>query len=429
MQVLNTSTIIVDSKNICRDKISLESLEINDLLENIRIVFNYIIRQKRRKNKMKNLKKNNWQIKKLGDVCDFEGGSQPPKVNFIHEPKEGYVRFLQIRDFGSDKYITYIPDSNKNRYCTEEDILLGRYGASVGKILINKKGAYNVAVMKTMPNLDILDKKYFYFYLISDDFQERLNKVAARSAQAGFSKDDIYDFPIIIPPLSEQHRIVKILDEVFENVAKAKENAEKNLKNSKEIFESYLQDIFRVENKDWEIKKLNEISKNLDNKRVPITKNVRNSGKYPYYGASGIVDHVNNYIFDEDLLLVSEDGANLLARTYPIAFSVSGKIWVNNHAHVLKFEKKESQIFAEYYLNSIKLDPYVSGMAQPKLNQKMLNSIEIPYPSFAEQKSIVKKLDALSAETKKLEGIYRQKLADLEELKKSVLKSAFAGEL
>ena len=87
-----------------------------------------------------------WQTKKLGEISDFEGGSQPPKSNFIHEPKKGYVRFLQIRDFASDKYITYIPDSKKNRHCDENDILLGRYGASVGKILINKKGAYNVAV-------------------------------------------------------------------------------------------------------------------------------------------------------------------------------------------------------------------------------------------------------------------------------------------
>ena len=222
-------------------------------------------------------------------------------------------------------------------------------------------------------------------------------------------------------------------------MTKAKENAEKNLQNSKELFESYLQSVFappslklrtgKESGKDWETKKLNEISENLDSQRVPITKKVRSSGKYPYYGASGVVDYVGEYIFDNDLLLVSEDGANLLARTYPIAFSITGKSWVNNHAHVLKFEKVESQKFVEYYLNSIKLDPYVSGMAQPKLNQKMLNSIPVPYPPYSEQKLILKKLDNLSVETKKLEKIYEQKLADLEELKKSVLSKAFQGEL
>ena len=156
-----------------------------------------------------------WQTKKLGEICDFEGGSQPPKSNFIHEPRKGYVRFLQIRDFASDKHITYIPDSKKNRHCDEDDILLGRYGASVGKILVNKKGAYNVAVMKTMPNPEMIDKTYFYYYLISDEFQKPLSKVAARSAQAGFSKDDIYNFPVLTPSISEQKRIVKKLDEVF----------------------------------------------------------------------------------------------------------------------------------------------------------------------------------------------------------------------
>ena len=130
----------------------------------------------------------------------------------------------------------------------------------------------------------------------------------------------------------------------------------------------------------WEVKKLNQISDNLDSKRVPITKSVRNGGNVPYYGASGIVDYVADFLFDEDLLCISEDGANLIARTYPIAFSISGKTWVNNHAHVIRFNNLTTQKFVELYLNSIKIDDYVSGMAQPKLNQTMLNRIPIPFP-------------------------------------------------
>lgn len=139
----------------------------------------------------------------------------------------------------------------------------------------------------------------------------------------------------------------------------------------------------------WNIKYLDELCENLDSKRIPITKSSKKSGNIPYYGASGIVDYVADYIFDEDLLLVSEDGANLLARTYPIAFSITGKTWVNNHAHVLRFKEKITQSFIEYYLNSISLESYVSGMAQPKLNQKSLNSIAIPIPPLPEQKRIV----------------------------------------
>ena len=138
---------------------------------------------------------------------------------------------------------------------------------------------------------------------------------------------------------------------------------------------------------------LEDIAENCDSMRKPVTSGKREAGEYPYYGASGIVDYVKDYIFDGDYLLVSEDGANLLARSTPIAFSISGKNWVNNHAHVLKFDRYETRRFVEFYLNSIDLAPYISGGAQPKLNQKNLNRIEIPLPSQERQKYIVEILD------------------------------------
>lgn len=138
---------------------------------------------------------------------------------------------------------------------------------------------------------------------------------------------------------------------------------------------------------------LGSIYINLDGKRKPITKSDRNAGIYPYYGASGIVDYVEDFIFDEDLLLVSEDGANLLARSTPIAFSVNGKIWVNNHAHVLKFENIATQKYVQYFLNSIDISKYVTGAAQPKLNQQSLNSIEIPLPPLEIQQQIVAEIE------------------------------------
>jgi len=129
-----------------------------------------------------------------------------------------------------------------------------------------------------------------------------------------------------------------------------------------------------------------------------ITKGDRKEGAYPYYGASGIVDYVADYIFDEDILLISEDGANLLARSTPIAFSVSGKCWVNNHAHVLKFEHAATQKFVEDYLNSIPIDQFVTGAAQPKLNQQALNSIPIPIPDDVDvQQAIVAEIEAEQA--------------------------------
>ena len=135
------------------------------------------------------------------------------------------------------------------------------------------------------------------------------------------------------------------------------------------------------------------ISENFDSKRKPITSGNREAGGYPYYGASGIVDYVSGYIFDGDYLLVSEDGHNLVARTTPIAFSISGKSWVNNHAHVLKFDCYATRRYVEFYLNSTDLSQYISGGAQPKLNQKNLNRIPIPLPSITEQERIVTILD------------------------------------
>jgi type I restriction enzyme S subunit len=216
----------------------------------------------------------------------------------------------------------------------------------------------------------------------------------------------------------------------FEGIATAKANAEKSLQNALELFKSYAKGVFSRGAERWSIRTLDQISTNLDRKRIPITKSDRKSGDFPYYGASGIVDYVADYIFDGDTLLISEDGANLLARSSPIAFSVSGQYWVNNHAHILKFEHMATQRFVEFYLESIPLDEYITGAAQPKLNQKALNSIPIPIPTtLEEQKQVVDHLDMLTAQIESLQGNYTLKLSGLDELKKSLLHQAFTGQL
>ncbi|KMS63866.1 restriction endonuclease subunit S [Sphingobium baderi] len=149
---------------------------------------------------------------------------------------------------------------------------------------------------------------------------------------------------------------------------------------------------------EWEERPLGDLAENLDNRRVPIASSARASGEVPYYGASGIVDYVADYIFDEDILCISEDGANLVARSTPIAFSVSGKCWINNHAHVLKFEKMHTQILVEQYLNAISLEDFLTGVAQPKLNRGMLDVIPVPIPNDeGEQRKIAVCLSSLDA--------------------------------
>jgi type I restriction enzyme S subunit len=172
--------------------------------------------------------------------------------------------------------------------------------------------------------------------------------------------------------------------------------------------------------REWAVKKLKEVAENLDNLRVPITSSERATGDTPYYGASGVVDYVSGFIFNEDLLCVSEDGANLVARTYPIAFPISGKTWVNNHAHVLKFESAYTQKFVEVYLNSIRLDDFITGMAQPKLNKAMLDSIPIPYPDILEQQKIADCLSSLdeliAAQARRVDALKTHKKGLMQQL-------------
>ena len=168
------------------------------------------------------------------------------------------------------------------------------------------------------------------------------------------------------------------------------------------------------------LKPLGKVSENLDNRRVPIASTERIAGEIPYYGASGIVDYVEGFIFDEDLLCVSEDGANLVARSYPIAFPISGKTWVNNHAHVLRFQNACTQKCVEMYLNSIQLNDFITGIAQPKLNKAMLDRIPFPHARMPEQQRIAECLSTLdtliTTENQKLEAFKTYKKGLIQQL-------------
>lgn len=141
---------------------------------------------------------------------------------------------------------------------------------------------------------------------------------------------------------------------------------------------------------DWEVKRLGEICTFLDSQRIPIKDADRGKmrGQYPYYGASGIIDYVNDYIFDDDLILLGEDGANIITRSTPLAFLVSGKVWINNHAHVLRTNKGYNRYYICNYLESLSYEKYNTGTAQPKLNQEVCEKIPVLVPSEEEQNCI-----------------------------------------
>ena len=312
----------------------------------------------------------------------------------------------------------------------EAAIITAGDGVGVGKVYHYIEGRYALhqRAYRIHINTPEVVPKY-YFHYMKAKFLPYIQKTMFHGSVASIRRPMLNAFPVPVPPLDVQNRIVNVLDN-FEKIcsdlniglpaeieARQKQyeyyrdklltfaetgntilsraeqsRAEQSRAEQSRALIKLLQYVFG-----YAVVTLEDIAENCDSMRKPVTSGKREAGEYPYYGASGIVDYVKDYIFDGDHLLVSEDGANLLARSTPIAFSISGKNWVNNHAHVLKFDCYETRRFVEFYLNSIDLALYISGGAQPKLNQKNLNRIEIPLPSQERQKYIVDILDRFDA--------------------------------
>lgn len=175
---------------------------------------------------------------------------------------------------------------------------------------------------------------------------------------------------------------------------------------------------------DWEQRKLGDIVDFLDGQRKPLKESDRIKGKYPYYGASGIIDYINDYLFDENLVLLSEDGANIIDRNYPICFIATGKYWVNNHAHVLKVKAGVIDKFICESLERLDYTKFNTGTAQPKLNQDICQKIVITIPNEDEQKCISEFLDRIN----NIITLHQRKLDKLQATKKALLQEMFPEE-
>ena len=181
---------------------------------------------------------------------------------------------------------------------------------------------------------------------------------------------------------------------------------------------------FKGYTEDWEQRKLDDVVKFLDTMRKPLEGAKRISGPYPYYGASGIVDYVDGYLFDEELILLSEDGANITDRNYPVCFLASGKYWVNNHAHVLRTKQGNENNFICNSLERKDYTQYNTGMAMPKLNKETCKKIPILCPGFEEQKKIGDYFRSLD----NLITLHQRKCDETKKLKKCMLQKMFPKE-
>ena len=367
--------------------------------------------------------KQGWEIKKLGECFEYiknganikqergAGGIPITRIETLsggvfNRDRLGYADIKTI-----DKYQSYVMESG--------DLLLSHINSKsyIGRVVVYVKEGnetiihgMNLLRLKVIP--DIISPFYMYYYSQTHKFKSQIaNRRKDAVNQSSISVTDLKTIDVPVPPREEQERIVAELDCLSGVIEKKREQLRELDTLAQSIFYTMFGDP-NTNSNNLPIRKFSTLCENFDSKRKPITAKDRIEGSIPYYGASGIVDYVEGYIFDGDYLLVSEDGANLELRHTPIAFSIKGKTWVNNHAHILKFEHYCTQVFLEYYINLLDISDIITGCAQPKLTQANLNSIDVFDISIEKQQEFAEKIEAIE----KQKELIKQSITETETL-------------
>jgi len=344
---------------------------------------------------------------KLGEVCLLKAGKFVSANDISPEYNKGLYPC-----FGGNGIRGYVADYTHDG----EFPLIGRQGALCGNVNL-ASGKFHATEHAVVVQPKIEMNVHWLYYALN---AMNLGQYATGAAQPGLAVSKLETLSIEIPNISEQNKIAQTLYKVEQLVNFRKQQLAK----LDELVKARFVEMFGdpVSNPmGWKRVRFDSISENLDSKRVPVTESDRKDGVYPYYGASGIVDWINDYIFDEDILLVSEDGANLLMRSTPIAFSVSGKSWVNNHAHVVRFHDFATQKFIEVYFSLIDISEYITGTAQPKLNQAKLNTMLFCWPPLSLQKQFAAFVERVDQQKQTVQ----QGLEKLELMKKALMQEYF----
>jgi type I restriction enzyme, S subunit len=368
--------------------------------------------------------KEGWEIKRLGEIGKV---SMCKRVFKNDTTSYGDIPFYKIGTFGKipNAFITkerYNEFRSKFSFPKKGDILISASGTIGRRVRYDGEPAYFQD--SNIVWIDNNEKQVLNDYLYR--FYEICNWQSTKGATISrLYNDNLNKIEIPFPPLPEQKRIVAILDKAFAAIAKAKANAEQNCKNAKEIFEGYLQKIFEEKGEGWEEKMLGEMIeiKNGKNQQQVLS----DTGKYPIMGSAGnVMGYSTEYICEAGTTIIGRKG-NISKPLY-----IDQRFWNVDTAFGF-YPKNENDIdkrFVYYLCLGINFKSMNRGTTIPSLVKSELQTIQIRFPKLLKtQQTIVKKLDHLSTETKKLETIYKQKINDLEELKKSILEKAFKGEL
>ena len=336
---------------------------------------------------------------KLTDICEFQGGSQPPKSEWSSEYKDGYIRMLQIRDFTQEEKVIpeYVKISNRLRFCTEDDILIGRYGASVGKILSGKSGAYNVAIIKTVPDTSVVRKQYMKYYFLSPYFQNYVLNLGGRAAQAGFSKDDLTRLKIAVVSLEEQDKIVNELSTI-EKMISIKQN---QLKEFNDLVKSRFIEMFVKKGfKEITFSDYAEIIDGDRGKNYPKAEEFSDEGYCLFLSAKNVTK--DGFLF-EQMQFISEEKDNLLRKGKlcrgDIVITTRGTIGniafydddipydnVRINSGMVIIRQKEVSFNQIFFLNAFKnkideiKETNVTGAAQPQLPIHIMSKIKLLNP-------------------------------------------------
>ena len=397
--------------------------------------------------------KEGWEIKKLGDVCVFKSGTT---ISTSLEREIGDVLYVKVGDMNLPE--NEIEINTSSRFVNSNEIKAIQIipeGAVIfpkrgGAIATNKKRKVirpTIVDLNTMAIIPAnkLDNEYFYYWFQMIDLNDISNGTTIPQIN-NYSFDNVHiAYPNSLP---EQQRIVSILDEAFAAIAKAKTNAEQNLKNAKELFESYLQGVFEKKGDGWEERKVNEIG-NAQTGTTPKTAEKENYGDFIPFVKPADVDFsgIGDIRYDNEGLSEiglkkgrkMESGSILMVcigATIGKVGIAEREVSCNQQINSLTVKKEFEPKFIYYAMTSkafqekVLLEGKGAQATLPIINKSKWENLTISFPkSKTEQKLFVEKFDALSTESQKLQEIYLNKIADLEELKKSILQKAFAGEL